>query len=118
MESKRRSTDLGGACVMAGCSDQDGNGRKLLGQGAWNADSSVSVLGGQGVSFQVTNINVVGTVVEITGRGQTQSATILPGLTATLDFSFFGQEPISWDFEVSSPSDAFIVSWCLYSTWA
>lgn len=103
---------------MAGCVDRDDEGRLLLTSGTWNGDASLSLMGGQGMHFVITNINVVGTTITIeSSDGSQDSALILPQTSADLKFARFGQEPLSWDFHVSSDSDAFIVNWCLYSTW-
>jgi large repetitive protein len=95
------------------CSPADAQGRQLLWSGAWNEDSKLKCDGGQGIHFVVTNINATGTTLQVSASdGETSSA-----LTADLNFAMFGQEPISWSFEISSASDAFTVTYCLYSTW-
>lgn len=100
------------------CSDTDGKGRKLLGSGAWNTDSQVHCTGGQVIHFAITNINVVGTTIEISeALGEANRALILPGQTVDLNFSRFGDEPMDWSFDISTQSDAFMVTYCLYSTW-
>ena len=43
---------------------------------------------------------------------------LYPPLSSTeFIFQNFQDEPISWKFDISTDSDAFIVTWELYSTW-
>ena len=104
---------------MTGCAGDDGNGRSLLSYGGWNANTGLRISGGQGMHFLVKNVNVLGTTLTITATndGESHSAIILPQATADLNFSLFGAEPIDWQFQIETDSDAFIVTWCLYSTW-
>ncbi len=102
---------------MAACEPTNSDGHRLHSSGSWNSATSLSVQGGQAMHFRVSNANALGTTITIRGRGQTQQATILPFGHADLRFSIFGSEPIGWDFDVSTNSDAFIVTWCLYSAW-
>lgn len=103
------------------CDAVDATGRQLLAEGLWNANTTLSLRGGQGMHFRVTNTNVVGTQLTITsnGGGGADTGILVPPLTTRdyPDFSTASVEPISWTFDVSTVSDVFAVTWCLYSTW-
>jgi len=103
---------------MAGCDSQDSDGRKILTSGSWNSGTTLTVRGGQGMHFSVSNANILGTTLTIAAdTGETHSQVIVPLGTADFLFSIFGNEPRGWRFSISTNSDAFIVTWCLYSTW-
>jgi hypothetical protein len=96
----------------------DDQGWRLLDTGTWNGSATLSYQGGQGMHFQVKNVNVLGTTLSIhSNLGGDQSQLIGPGMTLDLTFSCFGSEPMGWTFDISSDSDAFIVAWRLFSTW-
>ena len=99
------------------CESHNENGHRLHSSGSWSSSTTLTVQGGQAMHFRVTNTNLLGTTIVITGRNQIQQANILPLGHVDLNFSLFGAEPIQWTFQVSTNSDAFIVTWCLYSTW-
>jgi hypothetical protein len=83
-----------------------------------NSGTTLTVQGGQGMHFNVSNVNVLGTTITIAAdSGESHSANILPLGSADLVFSIFGNEPMGWRFDISTSSSAFIVTWCLYSTW-
>ena len=107
--------------IGAGCADQDSNGWRLLGAGIWGGDTSLEVLGGQVMHFRLTNTNVVGAQITITsdrGGGAPGGMLILPGSTSDYpEFTTFGAEPMRWTFDVTTASDVFAVTWCLYSSW-
>ena len=42
---------------------------------------------------------------------------ILPLMTVEFVFAVFGREPMGWQFDISTESDAFLVTWELWSTW-
>ena len=71
--------------------------------------------------FAVKNVNVLGTMFSITAKfstgDTTKSALIPPQTTADFLFTQFGSEPMGWQFDIDSDSDAFIVTWKLFSTW-
>jgi hypothetical protein len=91
---------------------------KLLDRGSWNADTSSHYQGGQGMHYKIKNINVLGTTITIDSNLDGSKSLIIPPQTALdMNFSCFGSEPMGWKFEISSNSDAFIVTWELYSTW-
>ncbi len=86
--------------------------------GSWISDTKLNTQGGQIMTFKVKNVNVLGTTLTIESNiGGTQSQIILPQKTMEFEFSCFGAEPLSWSFDISTNSDAFIVTWELYSTW-
>lgn len=95
----------------------DSDGRTLLTSGTWNGTATVSVQGGQSMHFQLNNLNVLGTTITISGRGETKSLILVPAGTGDMIFDMFGKEPMGWDFNISTDSDAFLVGWELYSTW-
>ncbi len=91
---------------------------KLLTSGIWTAGTSLNIRGGQLMRFKIKNINVLGTSVRIKPQwGDTQSSLILPLSTIDLVFTLFGNEPMSWIFDIETESDVFMVTWELYSTW-
>ena len=68
--------------------------------------------------FKVKNVNVLGTTLTIdASSGDSVAKIIAPQKTEDFSFSRFGNEPQGWGFHISSDSDAFIVTWELYSTW-
>lgn len=86
--------------------------------GSWNSDTTYQKQGGQIMTFKVKNINALGTTLTIkSSRGEVKSYLILPFATMNFEFSTFGAEPMFWSFDISSNSDAFIVTWELFSTW-
>jgi hypothetical protein len=99
-------------------SDSDSQGRKLLSTGTWNGNSSLNIQGGQGMHFEIKNVNALGTTIRITAStGESKGSIIAPLSTVDLEFSIFGNEPMGWGFSIETDSDAFIVQWNLYSTW-
>jgi hypothetical protein len=102
------------------CDDRDSDGRSLLQSGVWNGDTTLSVQGGQAMHFVISNLNVIGTQIEITASpfNDTRRADVPAQLSVGLDpFARFGAEPMEWDFEISTEADTFLVEWCLFSTW-
>jgi len=86
--------------------------------GSWNSDTTYKKRGGQNMTFKVKNINVLGTTLTIeSNTGDSVSKIILPQTTAEFEFTYFTSEPYAWKFDISTNSDAFIVTWELYSTW-
>ena len=103
---------------MAGCDSTDASGLSLLTSGSWNADTSLNIQGGQGMHFKVSNTNALGTTISISTQLNQSEQRIIPPLgSVDIAFSTFVNEPFGWQFDVSTESDAFIVTWCLYSTW-
>ena len=91
---------------------------KLLKSGSWNADTDLTTQGGQLMHFKVKNVNLLGTTLTISAdSGDTVNKLILPQTTADFSFPRFGNEPQGWKFDISTDSDAFVVTWELYSTW-
>ncbi|MEJ7831077.1 MAG: hypothetical protein WKF91_22920 [Segetibacter sp.] len=91
---------------------------KIHSSGSWNADTNLQVEGGQSMKFNVMNTNVLGSTLTIQSNlGGTKSLIIPPLMSMDFEFTCFGAEPISWSFDIATKSDAFIVTWILYSTW-
>ena len=68
--------------------------------------------------FKIRNTNVLGTTIRIRRQtGETKSSIILPASSVEFVFAIFGNEPMGWRFDVSTDSDAFMVTWELWSTW-
>lgn len=112
------STPDSATAATSGSSGTDADGRRLLGQGSWNGATSKSYQGGQGMHYQLKNVNALGTTITINSNlGGNKSLLILPQQTADMQFDCFGTEPMGWTFDISTDSDAFIVAWTLYSTW-
>jgi hypothetical protein len=90
------------------------------GGGTLNGNGSISGNFGQSVKITFKNVNVLGTTLNITDTGpfgETQGIILLPQQSKTFTFSIFGEEPIFWNFDVSTVSDAFIVTYSIESTW-
>jgi hypothetical protein len=88
--------------------------------GGLTGDATISGSFGQAVKLTFTNQNIVGTTISVKDTspfGQTKESIILPQQSVTFTFSSFGEEPMGWDFDVSTNSDAFIVSYGVESTW-
>ncbi len=86
--------------------------------GSWASDTTYIKKGGQNMTFKVKNINVLGTTLTIESNlGGTKFLIIPPMGTKDFEFTCFGSEPMSWSFDISTNSDAFIVTWELFSTW-
>lgn len=91
---------------------------KLLDSGSWNSSTSSHYQGGQGMHYKIKNINILGTTITIDSNlDGSKSVIIPPQATVDIQFSCFGVEPLGWKFDISTDSDAFIVTWSLYSTW-
>lgn len=86
--------------------------------GVWNSNSTLTVRGGQGMWFKIHNTNVLGTTIRITDQaGQVKQSIVLPASNVEFVFSVFGSEPMGWTFDIRTDSDAFMVTWELWSTW-
>lgn len=91
---------------------------RLLSSGAWNSNTTLAIRGGQGMWFKIRNTNVLGTTIRIREQsGQVKQSIILPASTVEFVFTVFGSEPMGWRFDISTDSDAFVVTWELWSTW-
>lgn len=91
---------------------------RLLTSGVWNSNTTLTVQGGQAMWFKIRNTNVLGTTISITDQArQNKQSIILPLTSVEFVFSIFGSEPMGWRFDVSTNSDAFMVTWELWSTW-
>ena len=91
---------------------------RLLTSGVWNSNTTLSVQGGQGMWFKIRNTNVLGTTIRITDQArQTKQSIILPASSVEFLFAIFGTEPMGWQFDIRTESDAFMVTWELWSTW-
>lgn len=59
-----------------------------------------------------------GTTLNIDSNiGGIKSLIIPPFGTMDFEFTCFGAKPLGWKFDISTNSDAFIVTWELFSTW-
>lgn len=88
--------------------------------GALTGSATISGSYGQAVKLTFKNQNILGTTISVkdTGPfGETKESIILPQQSVTFTFSSFGEEPMGWNFEVSTKSDAFVVSYGVESTW-
>lgn len=85
-----------------------------------NSNSTISGAYGQGVKLTFKNINVLGTTLTVKDNlpfGETKGIILFPQQSVTFTFSRFGEEPMGWSFDVSTVSDAFIVTYSIESTW-
>ena len=116
-------SDVGDLIVDSGVALSDfkiinQNNRNFYAAGAWNGNTSFNASLGQAVWITVKNVNVLGTTIRISDQfGQTQEIILLPLLSHTFKFAVFGEEPLGWQFNVSTISDAFIVGYKIESTW-
>lgn len=88
--------------------------------GALTGASTISGSFGQAVKLTFTNQNILGTTISVKDAspfGQTKESIILPQQSVTFTFVALGEEPMGWDFDVSTNSDAFVVSYGVESTW-
>lgn len=86
--------------------------------GSWTTNTTYRKSGGQNMTFKVKNINVLGTTLTMESNlAGLKSSIIPPMITMDFEFGCFGPEPMSWSFDISTNSDAFIVTWELFSTW-
>jgi hypothetical protein len=91
---------------------------RLLTSGTWNRNTTLTVQGGMAMWFKIRNTNVLGTTIRITDQsGQVKQSLILPASGVEFVFSVFGAEPMGWRFDIQTDSDAFMVTWELWSTW-
>lgn len=91
---------------------------KLLLVGMWNKSTTISTNGGQSMTFVLSNVNILGATVTISANtGEKHSLILLPLQTVQMNFSSFGMEPKGWVFSIETESDAFLVTWQLWSTW-
>lgn len=96
----------------------DKNKRNFYAAGSWNANTTVNASLGQTVWITVKNVNVLGTTISIApNTGATQQSILLPQQQREFSFYRFGNEPMSWIYNVSTKSDAFIVTYKIESTW-
>jgi hypothetical protein len=96
----------------------DRDNRNFYAAGAWNADTSFTEALGQAVWITVKNLNVLGTTIVVdSNHGQEQRLILLPQQSHTFYFAVFSSEPVGWEFDVSTLSDAFIVTYRIESTW-
>jgi hypothetical protein len=99
-----------------GKTDEDGNA--LLDSGSWNGAARLACKGGQVMHFKLSNANVLGTTITIRSNKAGKKSLILPPfMTMDVTFDYFSDRPINWEFNISTDSDAFIVTWELYSSW-
>lgn len=90
------------------------------GGGSLTGSGTIAGAWGQAVRLTFKNVNVLGallTVRDTTPFGDTRSLILLPQQSVTFTFTRFGQEPMSWSFDVSTLSDAFVVTYSVESTW-
>lgn len=88
--------------------------------GALTGNATISGSFGQAVKLTFTNQNILGTTISVKDTapfGQTKESIILPQQSVTFTFTTFGEEPMGWNFDVSTKSDAFVVSYGVESTW-
>jgi hypothetical protein len=92
--------------VPAGGSSLTGNG-------------TISGTYGQAVRLTFKNLNVLGTTLKVTDKhfDENRSLIPLPQQSVTFEFTQWGEEPMNWEFDVATDSDAFIVNYSIESTW-
>src|SRR5690606_41318535 len=91
---------------------------RLLTTGTWNQGTTLNVQGGMAMWFKIRNTNLLGTTNRIREQsGQVKQSIILPASTVEFVFTVFGSEPMGWRFDISTDSDAFMVTWEWWSTW-
>ena len=109
---------IGSGVVVSNFKIIDKNNRNFYAAGTWNGNTTVNVSLGQAVWITVKNVNVLGTTISISHNfGQIQQLILLPLQQHTFCFSIFSSEPVGWTFDISTVSDAFIVTYIIESTW-
>lgn len=97
----------------------------------------ISLAGGQGVIFEIKNLNILGTTFTVTSiraalrdpglwrnllgdwyqMSEKICSIILPLQTVYYQFTCFGCEPMSWKFRTTTNSDVCMVGLKIWSTW-
>lgn len=86
--------------------------------GSWNGDTSFDAELGQVVYISVRNVNILGTTITIdSNHDHSQSLILLPQQERIFRFDYFAAVPHGWHFNVSTNSDAFMVTYEIRSTW-
>lgn len=95
------------------------SGRRYLYEtGVWNGGVAFSAELGQAVWIEVKNMNIFGAMISIFSNNDgSRGMLLLPHLTQTFRFNYFGSKTVSWRFIVSTDSDAFVVQYAIYTTW-
>jgi len=90
----------------------------LAESGNMNDNGSISGSFGQAVRITFSNVDVLGTTIQVTGsNGAFRQSHILPMGSLTFDFYDFGEEPMKWNFDIRTKSSTFIVNYEVESTW-
>jgi hypothetical protein len=93
---------------------------KLLQSSTSHGGDTLEFHGGQGVVFELKNLNFVGCMYTVESRNgfvQREGSILLPHLITYYHFSIFGDEPIWWSFYTDTVSDACLVLVKIWSTW-
>lgn len=90
------------------------------GGGSLTGNETISGTFGQAVKLTFKNVNALGATLYVKDKspfGTEKSLILLPQQSVTFTFTRFGEEPMGWSFDVSTVSDAFVVSYGIESTW-
>lgn len=113
------------------------NNYKLANAMLSEGQDDISLAGGQGVIFEIKNLNILGTTFTVTSiraalrdpglwrnllgdryqMSEEISSIILPLQTVYYQFACFGCEPMSWKFRTTTYSDVCSVGLKIWSTW-
>ena len=86
--------------------------------GTWNKNTKFSAQLGQVVWITAKNVNILGTTISIDSNfDQIQQSILLPQQEHVFNFSVISSEPVPWEFDVTTNSDAFIILYKIESTW-
>jgi hypothetical protein len=97
--------------------DTDNTKLRVLASGIFDGDDSLQFHGGQAMRFKLKNLNILGAQIRISAKNEDKQLLIPPLSSTDVEFTCFRNEPMYWEFDISTISDAFKVQWILYSTW-
>lgn len=90
---------------------------KLAYQASSTCNDNFYISGGQGLIFEVKNVNVLGTIFSASADNQSMKTLILPQETKRYQIGGrFGNEPMRWQIKTSTDS-ACVVLLSVWSTW-
>ncbi|MEM0941985.1 MAG: RHS repeat-associated core domain-containing protein [Bacteroidota bacterium] len=97
--------------------------RGMLAKGGWTTEflGPIKFEAGQIVRVKFTNKNVLPVTFKLRWNNPAyqdpSSHYILPGESTSVQGSIFAQEPIFWNFDVSTVSDVILLQYEIHSTW-
>ena len=90
------------------------------GGGSLARNGSIAGQFGQAVNMIFKSRNKLESIISVKDTSpfvKIKELSLLPLQSATFSFTRFGEGPMDWNFEISTASNAFIVSYQIESTW-